>query len=784
MQKMFFFTVVIIGQIFNTAQGETLLLSQNPRNSTVDEFATNGTESAFISSISSDSANVLKQWIIQTSTNQGQNWQQIDDYVVADKTATANRLAIDLQGRIAVVGSVRSADGSRACLARYYQPASGWTDITPAILSGRANCRLRTVALDSTGRMAMVASYLNENVTPAAANWTLLLSRDSGQNWEEMASPNWPGLISAIDDLIFYRQAASPSRPARTLLIGAGSIEHLTKGPENVLEGFLFQVKVEGSSFATARIDEHSRMGIGLRGSRTIRRLAEHRGRIVGCGGSAETWLGRPEPMTTDVALSPLRMVRPQVLSHLAIQPHIVCVKPAISPNGRQMALTYMGHLGTRPLKYLVVREQGQEWKVIEADASTGSSGGQSAGSVYDSTGRLIVAGYSLDSNGVYQWHVRRLPQSTLTRAIVPSMNTLTNVLRDSDSTLWSHRFPSNDPNGTGRPYVTAPFRATTAADLSAFEKKAFSLSARAPQFRADRGSDARVALGHTLFFDKRLSLDNSVSCNSCHQVSNYGVDSLPVSPGINNQLGARNSPTVINSGFLAGQFWDSRAKQLEDQALKPILNPIEMGMLSETMVVERLQQIPGYVSFFASAFPGEAQPLSFVNIGRAIAAFERTLVATASPFDRYMAGDDNAISPLAKQGIETVKSIGCTSCHSGPNFNGRRLPQEGESYFRQFPNLNHASIAQYAFEDDKGREQVTGEARDKNVRAVPSWRNIEKTAPYFHNGAVADLNEAVRVMGQAQLNVALDDQQRAAIVEFLKSLTSPLPAVSNPIMP
>jgi len=278
--------------------------------------------------------------------------------------------------------------------------------------------------------------------------------------------------------------------------------------------------------------------------------------------------------------------------------------------------------------------------------------------------------------------------------------------------------------------------------------------------------SAAKVELGKKLFFDARLSLDGTVSCNSCHSLMAGGVDNLATSTGINAQKGGRNAPTVWNAAFLSTQFWDGRAKSLEEQAVGPISNPIEMGMPNHAAAVERIKTIPGYVQEFKSVFGGKSS-ITIDNIGKAIATYERTLITPNSPFDRYLGGDKKAISKNARKGSELFQNIGCIACHSGAAFAGPALP-DGTGFFQRFPTFgDNQFVKKYKLDADLGRFDVTKSAGDKNLFRVPTLRNIGETAPYFHNGAVPTLEQAVRVMAKTQLNKDLTDKETAQLVDF-----------------
>ncbi|MEE4298911.1 MAG: cytochrome-c peroxidase [Pseudomonadales bacterium] len=290
-----------------------------------------------------------------------------------------------------------------------------------------------------------------------------------------------------------------------------------------------------------------------------------------------------------------------------------------------------------------------------------------------------------------------------------------------------------------------------------------------------------KVALGRTLYFDPRLSSNGTVSCNSCHNVMANGSDNRAVSAGVEGQLGGRNAPTVWNAAFKPTQFWDGRALTLEEQAKGPFLNPIEMGMPGPDAVVATLEAIPGYAPLFEAAFGPDA--ITFDNVARAIAAFERTLVTRDAPYDRYLAGDSGAMSPAATRGMQTFTELGCNACHSGPAFAGP-TPM-GVAFLQKFPTFDSSPyVERYGFLDDAGKRASTGAEADAHLYQVPALRNVAHTAPYMHNGAVETLEEAVRVMGSTQLNRELTEAQVADLVAFLEALTGEYPSVAMPRLP
>lgn len=283
---------------------------------------------------------------------------------------------------------------------------------------------------------------------------------------------------------------------------------------------------------------------------------------------------------------------------------------------------------------------------------------------------------------------------------------------------------------------------------------------------------EARIQLGRMLFYDGRLSTDGKVSCNSCHDLQSYGVDGLPVSLGIQGQRGTRNSPSVYHAAGHVLQFWDGRASNVEAQAKGPVLNPVEMAMGSEAEVVARLKGVPGYAPYFAAAFPGEAAPITFDNMARAIGAFERGLV-TPSRWDRFLQGEGGAISQAEMRGHREFMHNGCASCHNGVYVGGNSLQIAGRA--RPWPD-----------QEDPGRMALTGLETDRMVFKTPSLRNVEMTAPYFHNGKVSRLEEAVQLMGRHQLGIELDARRAQDIVSWLRSLTGVIPQdyIARPELP
>lgn len=257
-----------------------------------------------------------------------------------------------------------------------------------------------------------------------------------------------------------------------------------------------------------------------------------------------------------------------------------------------------------------------------------------------------------------------------------------------------------------------------------------------------------KVALGKKLFFDKRLSADNSLSCASCHILTEGGDDNAQFSTGIRGLKGGRNAPTVWNAAFLSRFFWDGRASSLEAQAKGPLVNPVEMGMSSLLAVERKVGTIPAYNAAFKQVFSG-TKPVTIDNIAKAIAAYERTLITPDTPYDRFVRGDDTAMTPQQIRGMALFKATGCRNCHIDPMFSSAGTIKPFGVY-RPFPiHADNKFIKKYDLLVDGKRQKYR----------VPSLRNVAITAPYFHNGSVTSLEEAIRVMGVSQLGKVLSDK-------------------------
>lgn len=290
----------------------------------------------------------------------------------------------------------------------------------------------------------------------------------------------------------------------------------------------------------------------------------------------------------------------------------------------------------------------------------------------------------------------------------------------------------------------------------------------------------AKVELGKMLYFDKRLSKDGTISCATCHDPQTAWTDHEPTSTGTGKGVGTRNSPTVINAAYAPAQFWDGRAKTLEEQALGPIENPIEMGHKLDAMIAD-LSKLDGYKERFQKVF---GTGITEEGIAKAIAAFERTILSGNSPYDRFdKEGDEKALNEAQKRGLEVFKDAWCVTCHSPPLFSN------GAYY--------NAGVGMDKEEPDQGRKDVTGRDSDLGKFRVPALREVANTWPYFHDGSVAKLGDAVALMAaggtddpsvsvmlQAVRKAKLTEQDQKDLVEFLKALSGEYPIVKPPELP
>jgi cytochrome c peroxidase len=300
------------------------------------------------------------------------------------------------------------------------------------------------------------------------------------------------------------------------------------------------------------------------------------------------------------------------------------------------------------------------------------------------------------------------------------------------------------------------------AADIEALRAKAKEVFGPLPDKMpgAEKDTKEMVQLGEKLYFEKRLSINEKLSCNSCHLVDKRqaGVDNEPTSEGAHGSRGDRNSPTTLNAGFHFAQFWDGRAKDLQEQAKGPVLNPVEMAMPDEAEVVRRLGADKRYSKLFKAAFPADGNPITYDNFAHAVAAFERTL-RTQDRFDDFLKGNDKAMNAQELRGLGLFLTAGCTTCHTGPTIGGNMYQKIG---------LLHP----YSNTNDVGRIKITKEDYDAYRFKVPSLRNVALTWPYFHDGRAANLESAIKQMAYMQLDKQLPDEDIAALKAFLGSLS------------
>ena len=275
--------------------------------------------------------------------------------------------------------------------------------------------------------------------------------------------------------------------------------------------------------------------------------------------------------------------------------------------------------------------------------------------------------------------------------------------------------------------------------------------------------NEEKAALGFALYHDTRLSVDNTISCASCHGLNTGGVDNHQYSHGVEDRLGGVNAPTVYNAVYNFVQFWDGRAKTLADQAAGPPLNPVEMASTSFDEIIAKLAEDEAYVAQFAKLYP---EGITEASITNAIEEFERTLTTPNSRFDKWLLGDNNAITKKELEGYELFKEYNCATCHVGPNLGGQSYELMGlrRHYFE--------ARGMELTEEDNGRYKETKEERDRHRFKVPGLRNVELTWPYYHDGTRETMEEAVRDMALYQCDVELTNAETNAIVAFLRTLT------------
>lgn len=318
----------------------------------------------------------------------------------------------------------------------------------------------------------------------------------------------------------------------------------------------------------------------------------------------------------------------------------------------------------------------------------------------------------------------------------------------------------------SARGFQAQPLAALSPAILSLFDI----LPPEAPPLTYQL-SDALINLGRVLYYEPRLSVNQTQSCNTCHPLDRYGMDSLPLSIGHNGAPVKRNAPTVYNAALHIAQFWDGRSPTVEEQAKGPILSSGEMGMLDATAVETALRTIPGYAPLFAAAFPGDPNPIIFDHVAQAIGAFERRLM-TPARFDRFLAGDYNQFTEQEQRGFATFVDLGCPNCHVGVTVGGLQFKKLGEK--EPYPV------------DDDGRFTLTNLEVDRHVFKVPSLRNVAQTAPYLHNGSIRTLEEMVTLMARYQLAKPVTPEQITDVVAFLNTLTGEIPRdyIAPPALP
>jgi len=277
-----------------------------------------------------------------------------------------------------------------------------------------------------------------------------------------------------------------------------------------------------------------------------------------------------------------------------------------------------------------------------------------------------------------------------------------------------------------------------------------------------------KIDLGKKLFFDKTLSKSEAISCNSCHNLATFGVDNKVFSIGDNKELNVRNSPSVIYASLNAMQFWDGHAKTLEEQAGESLLNPVQNGIPDAAFLEKKLRAIPEYQTLFKKVYPNDAEPITFANITNVIGDFERQLLPK-SKFDDYLDGNENTLNEQEKKGLNAFMDNGCTTCHSGVAIGGQLMQKLG--LYGEYSKLTNSQKV------DMGLYERTKKEGDQYMFKVANLRNVEKTYPYFHDGSVASLKEAIIIMGKLQVNKEISDADAKDIQAFLKTLTSDIDA-------
>lgn len=368
-----------------------------------------------------------------------------------------------------------------------------------------------------------------------------------------------------------------------------------------------------------------------------------------------------------------------------------------------------------------------------------------------------VVLYYSFSE--VYSHKQQPEPVRNIVRQLLSLQQSKPPPVSQSTSQLLDASTPSTAGSTSVEP---TPQSSTPPLTLSGTVLRYFESLPNIAQPANAQSMDDRVILGRLLYFDQRLSVNGSLSCNSCHLLDQFGIDHRMVSLGHSGEPVLRNSPTVYNASLHIAQFWDGRSPTVESQAVEPIISPQEMGYPDAASVEKVIADIPAYRPYFERAFPEAEEPITLENIGVAIGAFERQLL-TPSRFDRFLNGNWNEFTPAEFRGLGTFVEVGCTDCHQGVAIGGQLYKKLGVE--EAYPT------------NDVGRYRVTRSESDRYVFKVPSLRNVAETAPYLHDGSIATLPEMVDVMARYQLGVSLTKEQNSDIVSFLQTLTGELPS-------
>lgn len=355
---------------------------------------------------------------------------------------------------------------------------------------------------------------------------------------------------------------------------------------------------------------------------------------------------------------------------------------------------------------------------------------------------------------------VRRLGEKTHLGMVVGAA-----VLVGACGSSPAAKAPAVAPSASSQPSTS-----DASAELAAQAKAVFGVLPSPPSSPAEL-----VALGRQLFFETRVSADGRTGCVTCHDAGHFGADGLPKSKGAFGRVNPRNAPTVFNAAYQFAEHWRADRESVEDQAQRALLGPASFGLSSNEQAEKLLRELPGYPEAFRSAFPQSNAPVSVANWGTAIGAYERTLL-TPAPIDAFLAGNVRALSSQQQAGLTTFLDYGCARCHSGSLIGG--------AVTRTFGAVAPYAPLTQSDPIDQGRFDVTHDEADRFVFKVPSLRNVQKTAPYFHDGSVAELPRAVEIMAATQLGAQLKAGQVDDIVAFLGSLTGAVPETFAPLSP